>query len=48
MKRNVLYLIIAILVIAIMVLGYNFYQERQKKSGIDIEIGKSGISVETK
>lgn len=48
MKRNVLYLVIATLVIATLVLSYYFYQERQKTSSIEINIGESGISVETK
>jgi hypothetical protein len=48
MHRNGLYLAIGALVIVILVLGYYFYQERQKTSRIEINVGKSGISVETK
>jgi len=48
MNRNVLYLVIGALVVAIVVVGYLFYQERQKTSGIDINIGEGGISIETK
>lgn len=48
MNRNVLYLIIGVLVVAIVVVSYLFYQERQKTSGIDINIGDGGISIETK
>jgi hypothetical protein len=48
MNRNALYLVIGALVIATVVVGYLFYQERQKTSGIDINVGKSGISIETK
>jgi hypothetical protein len=29
-------------------LGYNFYQERQKTAGIEINIGKNGVSIEKK
>ena len=46
--RNVLYLIIGALIVAIAVFGYQLYQERQKTAGIDINIGKSGISIEKK
>ena len=48
MNRNVLYLIIAALAVAVAVMGYRFYQERQAASGIDINISKSGISIEKK
>ena len=48
MNHNVLYLIIGALVVAIMVLSYQFYQERQKTTGIEIDVGKSGISIEKK
>lgn len=48
MTRNGLYLIIGALVIATGVIGYLLYQERQQSSGIDISVGKSGISIETK
>ncbi|MFM9844351.1 MAG: hypothetical protein ACKVOI_15430 [Dongiaceae bacterium] len=48
MNRNLLYLIIGALVVATIVVGYLFYQERQKTSGIDINIGDGGISIETK
>ena len=48
MNRNVLYLVIGVLAVAALALGYQFYQERQKTTGIQIEVGKSGISIETK
>jgi len=48
MNRNVLYLIICALVAVAAVLGYQLYQERQKTTGIEINIGKGGISIEKK
>jgi RsiW-degrading membrane proteinase PrsW (M82 family) len=48
MTRNVLYLVIGALAVATVVLGYQFYQERQKTSGIEINVGKSGVSIEKK
>lgn len=48
MSRNVLYLIIGALVVIAAVLGYQLYQDRQKTTGIQINVGKSGISVEKK
>lgn len=48
MNRNVLYVVVGVLAVAVLVLGYQFYQERQKPSGIQIQVGDGGISVETK
>jgi predicted negative regulator of RcsB-dependent stress response len=48
MNRNVLYLVIAVLVVAAAVFGYQLYQERQKSTGIEINIGERGISIEKK
>jgi hypothetical protein len=46
MDRNFLYLIIGALAVAPAVLSYHFYQERQKTTGIEINVGHNGISVE--
>jgi predicted negative regulator of RcsB-dependent stress response len=48
MNRNLLYLVIGVLVVAVLVVGYQFYQEQQKTTGIDINVGKGSISIETK
>jgi hypothetical protein len=48
MNRNRLFLIIGALAVATVVLGYLFYQERQKTTGIEINVDKSGISIEEK
>ncbi|QRG04549.1 hypothetical protein EZH22_15270 [Xanthobacter dioxanivorans] len=48
MNRNILYLAIGVLVAAVAVVGYQLYKERQKPSGIEINIGKGGISIEEK
>ncbi|MCA1241320.1 hypothetical protein LC092_02595 [Stappia stellulata] len=48
MKRNGLYLIIVVLAVAAGVLGYKVYQDQQQASGINIQVGEEGISVETK
>jgi RsiW-degrading membrane proteinase PrsW (M82 family) len=48
MNRNILYLVIGALAVATAVLGYQFYQERHKTAGIEINIGERGISVEKK
>jgi len=48
MNRNTLYFVVGALAVAAVVLGYLFYQERQKTAGIEINVGKSGISIEEK
>jgi hypothetical protein len=48
MNRNVLYIVIGVLAIAAVVLGYQLYQEQHKTTGIEITIGKTGISVDEK
>jgi hypothetical protein len=48
MNRNVIMLVIAALAVATAVLGYQLYEDRHKKSGIDISIGDRGISIEKK
>jgi predicted negative regulator of RcsB-dependent stress response len=48
MSRNVLYLIIGALVVVVAVFGYQLYQDRQKTTGIQINVGKSGISIDKK
>lgn len=48
MSRNTLYIIIGVLVLATAVFGFQLYQERQKTTGIEISVGKSGVSIEKK
>ena len=48
MNRNVLYLVIGALAVVTAVLGYQLYQERQKTHGLEINVGKGGISIEKK
>ena len=48
MNRDQTYLVGGVLAIAAIVLGYLYYQERQKTSGIEISVGHSRISVEKK
>jgi hypothetical protein len=48
MNRNVLYLIIGALVVVAVVVGYLLYQERQQTTGIDINVGNGGVSIQTK
>ena len=44
MSRNALYFVIGLLVAGVVVVGYLYYQE--SRSGIDIEIGEDGITID--
>jgi predicted negative regulator of RcsB-dependent stress response len=48
MNRNMLYLAIGALAVVAAVLGYQNYQDRQKTTGIEVNVGKTGISIEKK
>ena len=48
MSRNALYLIIALLALAAFAAGYMYYQEQQKTSGIQIDLGNGSLKIETK
>jgi len=45
MNRNGIYLVVGLLVIAAVAVGYLLYKEEQK-SGVSIEIGDGGITIE--
>ncbi|MEO7382667.1 MAG: hypothetical protein ABIV25_13120 [Paracoccaceae bacterium] len=46
-SRNLLYFVIVVLAVIAAILGYRAYQERQTTSTIKIDVGKSGISIQT-
>jgi len=48
MNRLVLYVAIAAFATAAVVLGYELYQKRHKTTGIEINVGERGISIEKK
>ena len=48
MNRSILYVVIGALAVVAGVVGYQLYQERQKSSGVEINVGKGGISIEKK
>ena len=47
-RTNILYLAIGALVIIAGVLGYQLYQERKQPSGVQINLGPGGVSIEKK
>ena len=48
MSRNILYAVVGALAVISGVLGYHFYQESREPTGVQITIGKGGISVDKK
>ncbi len=47
-NRNVLYLIIGALVVAVGVLGYNFYETKKQPEGLPINVGPGGVKIQNK
>lgn len=47
-RTNVIYLILGALIVAVVVLGYQLYQERRQPEGVQIKIGPGGVSIEKK
>ena len=47
MNRNALYLVIGVLAVTVAILSYQYYQE-QRTSGITIDVGKGGMTIQTK
>jgi hypothetical protein len=47
-NRNVLYLIISALIVAVGVLGYNLYQTKKQPDGLQINVGPNGLKIESK
>jgi hypothetical protein len=48
MNRNALYLVIGALAVVAVIFGYQLYQDRQKTTGVEINVGRTGISIEKK
>jgi predicted negative regulator of RcsB-dependent stress response len=47
-NRNVLYLIIGVLVVAVGMLGYNLYQAKKEPEGLQINVGPNGLKIQNK
>ena len=46
-NRNMLFLIIGALIVAVGVLGYNLYQTK-KQPGLQINVGPNGLKIQNK
>jgi predicted negative regulator of RcsB-dependent stress response len=47
-NRNILYLIIGALIVAVGVLGYTLYQAKKEPEGMQINVGPSGLKIQNK
>jgi hypothetical protein len=47
-NRNVLFMIIGALVVAVGVLSYSVYQDRKQPDGLQINVGPNGLKVQGK
>jgi hypothetical protein len=47
-NRNVLYLVIGVLIVAVSVLGYNLYKAKQEPEGLQINVGPDGLKIKAK
>ncbi len=47
-NRNVLYLIIGVLVVALSVVSYNLYQAKKEPEGLQINVGPNGLKIQSK
>ena len=46
MNRRLLYLICGALGVAVVILGYQVYQDQQKPKGFEIKVDDNGISIQ--
>jgi predicted negative regulator of RcsB-dependent stress response len=46
--RNILYLIIGALIVALGVLGYSLYQSKKETEGLQINLGPNGLKIQSK
>jgi hypothetical protein len=47
-NKNVLYLIIGVLAVAVAVLGFNLYQAKKQPEGLQINVGPDGLKIRNK
>jgi hypothetical protein len=47
-NRNIMYLIIGALIVAVGVLGYKLYQTKKEPEGLQINLGPNGLKIQNK
>lgn len=46
MSRQVLIGVVVVLAVGVGVLGYSLYQERKQPDGVEITVGRDGVSIQ--
>jgi hypothetical protein len=47
-SRNLLFLLVGLLVAGLAATGYALYQEKKQPEGVEISVGKNGLSIKEK
>jgi len=47
-NRNLMFLIIGALIVAVGVLGYSLYQTKKEPEGVQINVGPGGLKIQSK
>ena len=47
-NRNLMFLIIGALIVAVGVLGYSLYQTKKEPDGVQINVGPGGLKIQSK
>jgi hypothetical protein len=47
-RNNIVYLVVGALVVVVVILGYQLYQDRKQPEGVRIDLGPNGMSIEKK
>jgi predicted negative regulator of RcsB-dependent stress response len=47
-SRNFLMVLVLVLVAALAVIGYSLYQEKKQPDGVEISVGRNGLSIKEK
>lgn len=47
-NRNVLYIIVGVLIVAVAVLSYSLYQTKKEPEGLQINVGPDGVKIQSK
>jgi predicted negative regulator of RcsB-dependent stress response len=47
-NRNLMFLIIGALIVAVGVLGYNLYETKKQPEGLQINVGPNGLKIQDK
>lgn len=47
-SRNLLIVLVVVLLAALAVTGYSLYQEKKQPDGVEISVGRNGLSIQQK